>query len=63
MVYTLFMSKKDYVGSNPTSHTIYAGVAQLVERCLAKAEVFASSRLVTRSAYWMKSVIYYYRYH
>lgn len=28
---------------------VNAGVAQLVERCLAKAEVFASSRLVTRS--------------
>ena len=40
--------RKSYVGSNPTPCTIYAGVAQLVERQPSKLNV-ASSSLVSRS--------------
>ena len=38
------------VGSIPTEGTMYAGLAHLVERHLAKVEV-ASSSLVTRSKF------------
>ena len=46
--YTHFLWKKAYVGSSPTSSTIFAEVAQLVEHDLAKVRV-AGSNPVFRS--------------
>ena len=44
-------------GSIPSLTTMYAGIAQLIERCLAKAEVAGLSP-VSRSIFVLKKILF-----